>query len=88
MAQVQWRSGGEIQVTRKPAVHVSTHKDGWAVSKEGSKRASSVHSTQKAAAGAGRAVARRDKTEFVLHGRDGQIRVKDRSGNDPSPPKG
>lgn len=72
----------------KKPVRVTPHKNGWAVTREGSKRATSVHPTQKAAADAGRAAARKDKTEFVLHGRDGQIRQKDSYGHDPSPPKG
>jgi hypothetical protein len=77
-----------MQMAKKPAVHVTPHKDGWAVAREGSKRASSVHPTQKAAAEVGRAAARKDQTEFMLHGKNGQIRAKDSYGNDPSPPKG
>ena len=75
-------------MAKKAPVHVTTHKDGWAVTREGNKRPSSVHPTQKEAAEAGRATAQRDKTELVVHGKDGQIRQKKTFGKDPYPPKG
>jgi uncharacterized protein DUF2188 len=74
-------------MTRK-AIHVTPRQGGWAVTREGSKRASSIHPTQKQAETAGRAAARKGRTEFVLHGRNGQIRAKDSYGHDPNPPKG
>ena len=74
-------------MTRK-AIHVTPRPGGWAVTREGGSRASSVHPTQKQAEAAGRAAARKDRTEFVLHGRNGQIRAKDSYGHDPNPPKG
>jgi ketosteroid isomerase-like protein len=64
-------------------VHVTPHGDGWAVQREGTQRAASVHSTQAEAEQAGREMARRDQVEFFLHGRDGQIRARDSYGNDP-----
>src|SRR5829696_8377342 len=48
--------------------------EGWAVVREGNKRATSTHPTQSEAAESGRDLARRDKSEFFLHARDGQIR--------------
>jgi hypothetical protein len=69
-------------------VHVVPHADGWAVEREGSQRASSVHNTQAEAEARGRELARGDKTEFLLHNREGQIRARDSYGNDPYPPKG
>ncbi|MGN9809731.1 DUF2188 domain-containing protein [Micromonospora sp. BQ11] len=71
---------------RKP-VHVVPHPDGWAVRREGSQRAASVHDTQAEAARQGRASARASETEFYLHGRNGQIRERDSYGNDPNPPR-
>ncbi len=68
-------------------VHVVPQGDRWAVKREGSQRASSLHDTQAAAEQAGRPLARADNTEFYLHGRDGRIREKDSYGNDPNPPK-
>jgi ketosteroid isomerase-like protein len=72
---------------KKPA-HVTPRDDGWAVIREGSSRATSVHRTQQEAAAAGKAAAQRDKTEFLLHGRNGQIRSRNSYGNDPNPPRG
>src|SRR5215212_7643138 len=58
----------------KPSVHVERRESGWAVVREGSERATSVHSTQAEAAKEGRDIARRDRTEFFLHALDGRIR--------------
>jgi uncharacterized protein (TIGR02271 family) len=58
----------------KPSVHVEHRESGWAVVREGSKRATSVHPTQAEAAKEGRDIARRDSTEFFLHALDGRIR--------------
>jgi hypothetical protein len=68
-------------------VHVVPQGDRWAVKREDSQRASSLHDTQAEAEKAGRPLARADQTEFYLHGRNGQIREKDSYGNDPNPPK-
>jgi len=72
---------------KKPAVHVVPHEAGWAVERDGNKRVSSTHRTQKEAEDTGRSVARREHTEFNLHDRAGRIRVKDSYGNDPNPPR-
>lgn len=69
-------------------VHVVPHDRRWAVAREGSQRASSVHDTQAEAEAAGRATARREQVEFYLHGRDGQIRERESYGHDPYPPRG
>ncbi len=69
-------------------VHVTPRDGRWAVEREGSQRASSLHDTQADAEAAGRATARREEVEFYLHGRDGQIRERDSYGNDPYPPRG
>jgi uncharacterized protein (TIGR02271 family) len=61
-------------MAQKPAVHIELRGDEWAVVREGNKRATSTHPTQSEAADSGRDLARRDGTEFFLHGQDGQIR--------------
>jgi uncharacterized protein (TIGR02271 family) len=61
-------------MAQKPAVHIEFRGDGWAVVREGNKRATSTHPTQSEAAESGRDLARRDKSEFFLHAQDGQIR--------------
>lgn len=75
-------------MAEKKPVHVTPHDDGWAVRREGASRASSVHRTQAEAEQVGRDRARSDHTEFLLHGRNGEIRERDSYGNDPYPPKG
>ena len=69
-------------------VHTVKHGERWANRREGSERVSSQHRTQAAAAKAGRAMAKRDKTEHYIHGRGGAIRARNSYGNDPFPPRG
>ena len=71
----------------KKNVHVVPHEGGWATRRDRSERVGGVFSTQKEAEEAARETARREKTEVVIHGRDGKIRDKDSYGNDPCPPK-
>ena len=68
--------------------HVVPHQDGWAVKPSGGTKASSVHPTQSEAIDRGREVARNQRSELLIHGRDGRIRERDSHGNDPFPPKG
>lgn len=68
--------------------HIVRRPDGWAVKREGAQRASSIHRTQQEAIEVGRAVARNQKSELLVHGRNGRIRERDSYGNDPFPPKG
>ena len=72
----------------KRGVHVTPRGDKWAVVREGSERASSLHDTQAQAEKKGRDTARRDKTEFYLHNQQGQIRERNSYGSDPRPSKG
>lgn len=74
-------------MSRKRDIHVVPHGTDWAVKKEGSGRASSVHPTQGAAIERGREAAKRDKSELVIHRKDGTIRDSDSYGNDPCPPR-
>lgn len=73
---------------KKKDIHVVRHKDGgWATKKEGADRAGSRHDTQREAIERAREQAIREKTEVVIHGKDGKIRDSDSYGNDPHPPK-
>ena len=67
--------------------HVVPHDSRWAVRGAGNSRVSSIHRTQGAAINSARRTARGERSEVVIHGRDGQIRDKDSYGNDPCPPK-
>ena len=72
----------------KPGQHVVPAENGWRVLRAGTHRASSRHDTQAAAIDAARELARKQKTELYIHGRDGLIRSRDSYGNDPHPPRG
>lgn len=69
-------------------IHITHRKNGdWAVKGEGDTRASSLHRTQGGAIKAGTPLAKANKSELVIHGRDNKIRDKDSYGNDPHPPR-
>lgn len=68
--------------------HVVKRPDGWAVRGENNSRDTSHHRTQEEARLAAREIAKKQKSEVVIHGRNGRIRDKDSYGNDPFPPKG
>ena len=73
---------------RKKNVHVTRRQDkNWAVKKEGDKRASSLNGTQKAAINKATRLAKKNKSEVVIHDRKNKIRDKDSYGPDPNPPK-
>jgi hypothetical protein len=44
--------------------------------------------SQKAAVSIGRLLARANKSELIVQGQDGRIRIRDSHGADPFPPKG
>lgn len=72
----------------KKTQHIVKNPDGgWAVKKGGSTRATKIFDTQEKAISHGREIAKNQKAEFYVHGRDGKIREKDSYGKDPYPPK-
>ena len=72
----------------KKGQHVVPSAGGWSVRKAGAGRASSLHATQSDAIEAATRVARNQKTELYIHGRDGRIRERNSYGNDPVARKG
>ena len=68
--------------------HVVPHNGDWAVRGAGSRRATSVHPTQREAADAAREIARNQRSELFIHRKDGRIRDRSLYGNDPFPPRG
>jgi len=72
----------------KGDVHVVPSKDGWRVEVAADGRANSTHRTQAEAREAARAIARRNKRELFVHGRDGQIRERNTYGKDPRATRG
>lgn len=77
-----------LMANKKRSVHVTPRGNKWAIVREGSERASSLHDTQKQAEKKGRETARRDKVEFYLHNQQGQIRDRDSYGPDSSSSRG
>ena len=74
---------------KKGDVHVvRDEKAGWQVRVEGTARPRSAHKTQSEATKAGRDVARRNKSELLVHGKDGKIRERSTFGHDPRRTKG
>ena len=67
--------------------HVTPHPDGWQVKGAGNSKATKVTDTQKEAIAAAIPIAKAQKSEVVIHGKDGKIRDKDSYGNDPSSSK-
>ncbi len=67
--------------------HVVKTDNGWGVKGAGNSRLTSTHKTQKQAIDNARDIAKNQKSEVVIHGRDGRIRDKDSYGPDPCPPK-
>ena len=72
----------------KKGQHVVPRSDGWSVRKTGATRASSVHAKQADAIEAATRLARSQKTELYIHGRDGRIRERNSYGNDPITQRG
>jgi len=68
-------------------IHVVPNGERWAVKKEGRVTPLSSHRTQELARESAVPLAKGNKSEVVIHGRDGKIRDKDSYGNDPCPPR-
>lgn len=68
--------------------HVVPRDDSWAVQGAGGKRATELFDRKTDAIDRAREISKNQGTEFLIHGRDGQIQSKDSHGNDKFPPKG
>lgn len=66
---------------------VVPHNGKWAVRGEGNSRVTSIHRKQETAQNVARNIAKAEKSELIVQGRDGRIRDKDSFGHDPCPPK-
>ena len=75
-------------MAKKPPVHTVPHGDGWGNRREGAERVSKTFRTKAEAQAAGRATAQREKTEHLIHKKDGTIGDRNSYGNDPHPPPG
>ena len=68
--------------------HVVSHGDGWAVKEEGAQGPFAVFKTQSEAWEKAKSIARKERAEALLHGRNGMIRTRNTYGHDPSRAKG
>ena len=69
--------------------HVTCHSSrGWQVKGAGNSRATVRTSTQQEAIKIARSIAINQRSELIIHGTDGKIRVKDSFGRDSYPPRG
>jgi len=72
---------------KKNNQHVVKHSKGWAVKGEGNSKATKVTNTQKDAIDKAEQIAKNQKSDTKIHGKDGKIRAGNSYGNDPHPPK-
>ena len=77
-------------MARKPAIHTlpAGTGGGWVNQREGSSRALGRFDRKADAQAAGRDAAKRDRTEHIVHTKDGRISARNSYGNDPSPTPG
>jgi len=68
--------------------HVVMHDNRWAVKEEGVNTPVAVFKTQGEAWEKAKAIARRERSEAVLHGKDGRIRERNIYGHGPRSSKG
>jgi hypothetical protein len=68
--------------------HVVPASGKWAVKGEGNSKNTRITQTQQEAINIARTIARKEQSELLIHGKNGQIRQKDSYGNDNFPPRG
>jgi len=73
---------------RKKNQHVIPLGTGWAVKGEKSEKFTVITTTKREAVSVARRIAQNNKSELIIHGKDGKIIDKDSYGNDPYPTKG
>jgi hypothetical protein len=67
---------------------VPSASGGWSVRKAGSARATKTFDSQQDAIKAATEIAKNQRTELYVHGRDGRIRERNSYGTDPRPSRG
>ena len=68
--------------------HVVSLGDRWAVKEEGTAEPFAVFKTQSEAWEKAKSIARKERSEALLHGRDGRIRERNTYGHEPARHKG
>ncbi len=67
---------------------VPSKNNGWNVKGEGNTKATKHFGTKKLAIDYARNISKNQKSELVIHNKDGRIAQKDSHGHDSYPPKG
>jgi len=75
-----------VQATK--GKHVVPSDSGWKVKNSGSQRASKICVTKQEAIEYAKKIAKNQKAELFIHGRDGCIQERNSYGNDTFPPRG
>ena len=68
--------------------HVVSHGERWAVKAEGAVEPFALFKTQSEAWEKAKSIARKERSEALLHGKNGAIRARNTYGHDPSRSKG
>lgn len=68
--------------------HIVPVGDKWGIKGEGNSKYTSICNTQKECYDIGRKISINQKSELVVHGKNGRIREKNSYGNDSFPPRG
>ena len=68
--------------------HVVSQGERWAVKAEGAPEPHSLFKTQGEAWEKAKSIARKERSEALLHGKNGQIRARNTYGSDPRRSKG
>ena len=75
-------------IIMKKNQHVVKHGKNWALRGENNTKVTKTFTTQIEAIQKGREICTNQKSELIIHGRNGKIREKNSYGNDSFPPKG
>jgi len=68
--------------------HVVPTDKGWAIKGEGNSKATKTFDTKEKALEMGKQIAQNQKSELIIHGKDGAIQSKNSYGKDPTSSKG
>jgi hypothetical protein len=68
--------------------HVVSRGDGWAVEPEGASEPHAIFKTQSEAWERAKSIARKERSEALLHAKNGQVRARNTYGHDPRRRKG
>jgi hypothetical protein len=77
----------KLNLTMGKNQHIVPNDNKWGVKGEGNEKLTKVFDTQKASILYAKMLAEKQKSEVVIHSKEGKIRDKDSYGNDPNPPK-